>query len=109
MAKDIEAEKSFYGSVFGWKAGDMDMGGMTYTLFKTGDRDVAGGMPLGDIPAPPNWTTYITPDDVDDTAAKAKELGGSVMREPWDIEGVGRIAVLADPLGAVFGLYKPAS
>jgi predicted enzyme related to lactoylglutathione lyase len=109
MAKDIDAAKSFYGSVFGWTTADMDMGEMTYTLFKSGDRDVAGGMPLGDISAPPHWITYVVPEDVDVTAARTNELGGSVMREPWDIEGVGRIAILTDPLGAVFGLYKPVS
>jgi predicted enzyme related to lactoylglutathione lyase len=110
MAKDVEAEKRFYGEVFGWTPSDMDMGGgFTYTMFKVGDRDAAGGMPLGDIPAPPNWCTYITPDDVDETVARARKLGASVMREPWDIAGVGRIAILEDPLGAVFGLYKPES
>ncbi len=110
MAADVEAAKSFYGDVFGWAAAAMDMGeGFTYTLFRAGDRDVAGAMPIGDVPAPPNWCTYITPDDIDATASKAKDLGGTVVRDPWDIAEVGRVAILQDPLGAVFGLYKPTS
>jgi predicted enzyme related to lactoylglutathione lyase len=51
---------------------------------------------------PPSWGTYITVDDVDATAAKAKELGGTVLVEPQDIPEVGRFCVIKDPQGAVF-------
>ena len=64
-------------------------------------------MPLGEVPAPV-WLTYIAPDDIDATAAKVTELGGTVIREPWDIEGVGRLAIVQDPAGAVIGLFKPS-
>ena len=108
---DVEAAKSFYREVFGWTTADMDMGGgFTYTLFKRagGEADAGGAMPLGDIPAP-RWMPYIAPDDIDATAAKAKQLGATILREPWDIEGVGRLAIVQDPTGAVFGLIKPST
>ncbi len=109
MTSDIEAAKRFYGDVFGWSAADMAMGAdFTYTMFKrTGGEDVAGAMALGEIPAPPHWLPYLAADDIDATAARAGELGGTVMREPWQIEGVGRLAIVSDPAGAVFGLFKP--
>jgi uncharacterized protein len=107
---DVEAAKRFYGEVFGWKARDADMGEMTYTIFQKGDVDVAGGMarPEG-MDAPPHWLPYIYVDDVDKTAARAKQLGGAVFMEGKDVPTVGRIAVLQDPVGAVFGLFKPAA
>jgi len=110
VTSDVEDAKRFYGDVFGWTTADMDMGGgFTYTMFKRSGDDVAGAMPLGDIPAPPHWLPYIAPDDIDATTARAKELGATVKREPWDVEGVGRLSIVQDPAGAVFGLFKPSA
>jgi predicted enzyme related to lactoylglutathione lyase len=107
---DVDAAKRFYGKVFGWEARDVDMGAGSYTiLHRPGEEYTAGLMALGDIPAPPHWMYYIAADDVDETATRAKELGGTVIREPFDIEGGRRIAILQDPDGAVFGLFKGAS
>ena len=83
------------------------MGGMTYTVLQRGDSNFGGlmGAPEGrDIPT--HWKVYIATEDVDATAAKAKELGGSVIVEPTDIPDVGRFAVLQDPVGAVFGILS---
>jgi predicted enzyme related to lactoylglutathione lyase len=56
---------------------------------------------------PNHWHVYFAVDDADATAAKATELGGSVMVAPFD-SPVGRMAVLTDPQGAVFSIIKPA-
>ena len=84
---------------------------MTYTLFNVSGAGVAGAMALTPEHKaqgiPPNWTGYVCVDDCDAAAAKAKSLGGSVMREPFDIPGVGRIAIIADPHGAVIAIMKP--
>ena len=109
--KDGAKLQRFYGDVFGWGARDMSMGEMgTYTIFTSGDVDVAGCMPIQPgMEAPPSWTVYVGTDDVDASAKKAKELGGSLIVEPMDIPGdMGRFAIAADPTGAVFGLYKSA-
>jgi predicted enzyme related to lactoylglutathione lyase len=55
---------------------------------------------------PPNWMPYIEADNVDDTARRATSIGGTVMHGPQDIPGTGRFAVIKDPQGAVFGIYK---
>jgi uncharacterized protein len=87
----------------------MDMGEMgTYTIFSRGEeQDVGGCMrtPPG-VEAPPHWLVYIGVDDVDATAARAKELGATVFQESTDIPEVGRFAVVQDPAGAVFGLFR---
>lgn len=109
MTTDVEGAKSFYGEVFGWTAQDMEMGEMgTYTIFKrAGDADAGGCMPTPPgVEAPPHWLPYVATSDVDATAARANELGGTVVQEPLDIPSVGRIAIVRDPAGAVFGLWK---
>jgi predicted enzyme related to lactoylglutathione lyase len=57
--------------------------------------------------APPNWTGYVAVDDVDAAVEKLKGFGGSVIRPPEDIPGVGRFAIVADPAGAVIAIMTP--
>jgi predicted enzyme related to lactoylglutathione lyase len=105
---DIERAKSFYSEVFRWTTSELDMGaGRSYTMFSLGDQQRAGALtkPPG-MQAPAHWLVYILSDDVDGHAAKAKELGAQVFMEPFDIPTVGRLAILADPTGAPFGLFK---
>jgi predicted enzyme related to lactoylglutathione lyase len=56
---------------------------------------------------PPHWNSYVTVASADDSAAQAKKLGGNVMLEPFDVLDAGRMAVVADPTGAVFSLWQP--
>lgn len=111
MTPDVAVAKRFYGEVVGWEAQDMLMPGMTYTVLNAKGAGVAGAIALSAEPQapaiPPNWTGYVYVDDCDEASAKVKKLGGSVMREPTDIPGVGRFAVIADPHGAVIAIMKP--
>ncbi|MGH3011241.1 MAG: VOC family protein [Gaiellaceae bacterium] len=111
VTTDVEAAKRFYGDVVGWEARDMDMGNdFTYTIFSSGGADRSGAMPQpqDSAGAPPAWLTYLGTEDVDGTVEKAKSLGvTSVFMEPMDVQTVGRLAVFADPMGAVVGLYAP--
>jgi hypothetical protein len=105
MTKDVNACKKFYGQVFGWTCEDKPMGpGMTYTLFKQGETQVAGMMSMTPEmgPAPPHWLSYVSVPDIDATAKKIGELGGRVFVPPTDIPTIGRFAVFQDPGGAVF-------
>jgi len=104
---DADGAQRFYEQVFGWTTSDMgeEYGG--YRIFNRGETGVAGVMTLPDSSIPPHWQPYVAVGDPDATTAKAKELGGSVLAEPMDVPKVGRIAVLSDPQGAVFGIIKP--
>jgi uncharacterized protein len=110
VTPDVEAAKAFYPSVFRWTAEDMNMGEMgTYTLFKRGDGENAAGLlQKRDGAGPAAWIPYLAADDVDGSVAEAEKLGAQTFVEPMDVETVGRFAVLADPTGATFGLYKPS-
>jgi uncharacterized protein len=106
---DVDAAKAFYGEQFGWSANDQDMGDFTYTIFESGGEQCAGAMPEQEGAMPPMWMTYIGADDVDGTCKRAEELGAQKHAGPDDIPGVGRFAVLSDPTGAVFALFRPTS
>jgi len=104
---DVEDAQRFYVEVLGWTTKDMgpDFGG--YRIFEVGGTGIAGLMVLQDASTPAHWQPYVAVDDPDATAAKAKKLGGSTPMEPMDVPTVGRIAVVRDPQGAVFGIIRP--
>ncbi len=110
MTTDAKAAESFYKTVVGWDAKDSGMPGVDYTLFMQGASSVAGLMPIpGEAgqTAKPGWTGYIAVDDVDAMAKQVADAGGTICHAPDDIPGVGRFAVVADPQGAMFSLFKP--
>jgi uncharacterized protein len=104
---DVAGAERFYGDVFGWTTEDPgpEYGG--YRIFKDGETRVAGAMALQDPALPAMWIPYVGVDDADATTAKAKELGASALVEGMDVPKYGRIAVIRDPQGAVFGIIKP--
>jgi hypothetical protein len=108
---DGEAAKKFYTELFGWSFTDAPVGpGMVYTILKLDGKDVGA---LYEMPpemtsngVTPHWLSYISVTNADETAAKAKELGAILMKEPFDVSDVGRMAVIQDPTGAVFALWQ---
>jgi predicted enzyme related to lactoylglutathione lyase len=112
MTTDAAAAERFYGAVVGWNTRDAGMPGMRYTIVSAGEAGVGGIMnfpPEGCPPgAGPGWVGYIAVDDVDSYADRVKAAGGAIHRAPDDIPGVGR-CVAADPHGAAFVLFRPAS
>ncbi|MBK6470039.1 MAG: VOC family protein [Betaproteobacteria bacterium] len=106
MTTDPTAAVAFYTKLFGWGVQDMDMGTGPYHVVKVGETSVAGimGMPPGAAAMPPAWGCYVTVDNVDQTLARCSELGGKTLVPPMDVPGVGRMAVLQDPQGAVLSV-----
>ena len=107
---DPKAAQTFYSGVFDWGTVDVPMpGGASYTLLQARGQDIAGAYALAGTQCaglPPHWLVYVATDRVDADAAQAKEMGGTVMLEPMDVAGVGRVAVIRDPQGAAFGLFQ---
>lgn len=101
---------SFYASAVGWTP--VPLPDKPYTLFKMGTASRAGAHQLpADLEArgvPPHWSGHIQVDDVDAALAKALAAGGSLRFGPSDVAGVGRFAVVTDPDGAHFYLFKPS-
>jgi uncharacterized protein len=107
---DPEGAKRFYAGLFGWEAEDSpipeEAGGGVYTMLLVNGKSAAAisAAREGQMTA---WTSYITVDDVDATARRAGELGGTVLAEPFDVLEAGRMAVVQDPTGGVFALWQP--
>jgi hypothetical protein len=111
MTTDPQAAGAFYSKVLPWKTQPSGM--PDYTLWVSGKTQTGGLMAQPESArqsgAPPSWLVYIGTPDVDATAAAAERLGGKVLKAPADIPGVGRFAVLADPQGAAFAVFKPGA
>ena len=108
VTTSVLAAKKFYSGLLGWKTKPFKGGMVDYTIIQKG-RDGMGGMMKCPKPGnPAQWIPYVLVADVDATVKKAVKLRGQVFMPPFDVPTVGRIAVLADPQGAAFGIIKPA-
>ena len=107
MTRDAAASAKFYTALFGWSREEMDMQDYTYSMFKSGDRAVCGmfTLPPDAESMPVMWMPYVTVEDLEASVARAKELGATVHKEITTIQ-MGRFAILADPQGAVIGLWQ---
>lgn len=103
---DLPRAKAFYSGVFGWGWGGSDQ----YAEVQVSGRSVGAAMPRPQgMPAevPDHWLVYFASDDIDGDFRRATDLGATGLVDPTDVPGdSGRFAVLADPQGAMFGLYK---
>jgi predicted enzyme related to lactoylglutathione lyase len=106
---DVDAAKKFYPAITGWGTQPFDN---DYTVWTNAGTPFGGIFRLDDRMrqqgVPPNWMPYVETRNVDDTAKLAASLGGTILVPPTDIPGTGRFAVLKDPQGAAFGIYKSA-
>jgi uncharacterized protein len=108
---DQPAAQAFYSKIFGWSPRDMPIGpNQDYTIFDLQGRPAAASYTLRPDQrshgVPPHWDLYVAVQSGDATAARAKQLGGSVLAEPFDVFDAGRMAVLQDPTGAVFCVWQ---
>jgi predicted enzyme related to lactoylglutathione lyase len=110
---DVAATKAFYSALYGWETEDIPAGGgASSTMCRLGGHAVAAmyEQPVEQGSAePPRWSSHISVDEVDAVAGKARDLGASVITEPFDAEDAGRISVIQDPTGAVVCLWQPKS
>lgn len=112
MTSDTAKAKEFYSGLFGWESTDMDMGEMTYTLFKHKSSEEKGLGGMMQIPAehkgqiPPHWMSYVSVTDVDESLKKAQSLGAKVLVPVTPVSDFGRFAVIQDPQGASIALWQ---
>ena len=112
MTRDVERAKRFYRYTIGWTLEAMPMAQGTYWIAKSGDK-MAGGMFELTSPeydgVPESWMSYLAVDDVDARVAKALKDGAKLMKPIFDVQGVGRIAILMQPGGAGVGWMTPTA
>lgn len=109
---DPDAAKAFYSALFGWEAEDIPVGeGAVYSMMRLGGKDVAAISRQQPEQAaagvPPLWNTYVSVESAEATAARAAELGATVVAPAFDVMEAGRMAVIQDPQGAYFMAWEP--
>ncbi len=112
MTSDLDGAMAFYDAVIGWRLRDSGMPDRRYMLVSAGEVQMAGMMEMPPAARAggmrPAWFGYIWADDVDAAAAQVAAQGGVVHSPPADIPCVGRFAMVADPQGAAFVLFRGA-
>lgn len=106
---DQDDAGEFYGALFGWTL-KADENAEQTGGYRTAQRDgnaIGGVMKLMMEGQPPAWLSYVCVEDADATVARAREAGAQVFAEPMSVLDYGRMAVLADPAGAAFGVWQP--
>ena len=111
---NVEAAKKFLGTTLGWTFDAMPMpGDQTYWIIKKGDERIGGIFDMNKMPdcknVPEHWMSYVAVDDVDARCKKAIAAGAKEGRPPFDVAGVGRIAILQQPGGAMVAWMTPRS
>lgn len=113
MTADPAAAQGFYTKVIGWGTAPFEGSNPPYTMWMRGEAPIGGVMALPAeakaMGASSQWLPYVGTPNVDETVAAASGLGAKVRVPPTDIPNVGRFAVVTDPQGATFALFKPGS
>lgn len=111
LSTDADAAQAFYAKVLPWTFADSGQADMDYRIVRAPDAEIAGLMALTpDMVAngaSPVWLSYVAVDDVDSAVAEIQQKGGAVQMPAMDIPMVGRIAMVADPQGAIFYVMRP--
>jgi predicted enzyme related to lactoylglutathione lyase len=108
LTRDIDGSKKFYKELLGWTMEDVPMEDGSYTILRVNGKPVGGLMkmpPQVPAEAPSHWGTYVTVNNVDETAKKAQQLGANFLIPPTDVPDA-RFCVLEDPQGAVISIIS---
>jgi hypothetical protein len=106
---DLGAAKEFYGAVLGWSFLDLGPDFGHYQICQVDGHAAAAIGPLTAEGQTSAWRTYLASDDVDGTAKSIAANGGTLLAEPMDVPGAGRMCVALDPAGAEFGVWQAAA
>lgn len=109
LTDDVAAAQDFYTHVVGWQIGDSGIAGIDYRIFATPEGEAIGGLMQRSEGSPggPVWFGYLPVVDVDESLGAIVEDGGQVLMPAWTMDGVGRMALVTDPLGAPFYIMAP--
>jgi uncharacterized protein len=106
-AADLAASVNFYTQLFGWEPEDMGEEAGHYTMMRKNGSMVAAIGPQMNPQAPPSWTTYVATTDAKQSADKAKQAGGNVVMEPFEVMQAGTMGGFMDPTGAFIAVWQP--
>jgi uncharacterized protein len=107
VSSDPKQAEEFYTQLFGWSTEVFKPGEVDYTMISSGGQAHGGFSKAMEGAPPPHWLSHVRVENVDATVEKAKGAGGKLAAGPFEMDEVGRMAILADPQGAYIGVYEP--
>lgn len=109
-ATDTVAALDFYYSVFGWMAITEHANGGEFIRLQCDGQNIGSMYRMNaherNHGVPSHWTPYICVENVDATVHRVVAAGGALLVQPFDVEGIARIAIVADSIGSVLGLWE---
>lgn len=100
---DAEGLERFYAGLFGWRCEPVASSGGTYRMIDPGGTGIGGG--LVTVPQESSYVTfYVRVDDLDESAARAEELGATIRVSPRQVAPGLRSALIEDPGGHLVGM-----
>jgi predicted enzyme related to lactoylglutathione lyase len=107
VSSEPKQAQDFYTQLFGWGTEVFKPGDADYTMISSGGQTHGGyGKAMEGAP-PPHWLSHVRVENIDETVEKAKSAGGKLAAGPFEMEEVGRIAIVQDPQGAFISAYQP--
>jgi predicted enzyme related to lactoylglutathione lyase len=111
-ASDPDVAKTFYQGLFGWRPEERVAAGIgEFTTMRLGSKAVAlvyrQTAEARAARVPPHWTSFVSVKVADRAEARAAELGGTVVRDSFEVGELGRVATVRDPTGAIVSLWEP--
>ena len=104
---DLDADMPWLKACFAFEVSEMPMPDGTYYVLNHKGETCGGAMVSAIHDAPSLWLSWIEVEDVDATAERAKQHGGQVFGDIFEMPDVGRMVVIADPTGAAIGIITP--
>ena len=106
---DLDSAIGLYTDLFGWEVTKEDIPGGVYAMFRKNGKDAAAASTQSEEEKgiPPHWNVYVTVEDAEQTAKRAEAAGGTIVAPAFDVMEFGRMAVIADPTGAMFCVWEP--
>jgi predicted enzyme related to lactoylglutathione lyase len=110
VSKDAPKAAGFFGELFGWSTKSVPMPDGAYTMIAAADGKTIGGYsePPPGAPAKPGWLPYLLVDSAAKTAAKVTRLGGTIVKDAFQVGDFATMAIVCDPHGATVALWQPA-
>jgi uncharacterized protein len=108
VSSDPKQAQDFYTQLFGWGTEVYKPGDLDYTMISSGEQTHGAFSTAMEGAPPPHWLGHVRVESLDETVEKAKNAGGSVLAGPFEMEEIGRFAIVADPQGAFVSVYEPA-
>ena len=109
-AADTAAAIDFYQAVFGWTADIEHVNGGQFIRLKSDGQDIGSMYTMSprerEFGVPSHWTSYICVENIEATSRKVVAAGGVILVRPFTVSGIANIAIIADNLGSIIGLWE---